>query len=149
MPAPIPAPLVERLLDSWPIARLATLAEAGRPHLVPIVFAWHGGALWSPIDGKPKASTPLARVRNVERDPRAAVLLDRYTGDWKRLWWIRIDGRAEVMRGSGAADPLRAKYPQYRDVPLFRAEPTWLRVAPERTASWYASEAVLDELLAS
>ena len=149
MPAPIPAPLVERLLDTWPVARLATLAAEGRPHLVPIVFARHRGALWSPIDGKPKASRLLGRVRNVERDPRAAVLLDRYAGDWKLLWWIRIDGRAEVVRGSGAADPVRAKYPQYREVPLFRADPTWLRIAPERTASWYASEAVLDELRAS
>jgi PPOX class probable F420-dependent enzyme len=146
MPAPIPEPLVERLLDTWPVARLATHAAGGRPHLVPIVFARDGGALWSPIDGKPKASTRLERVRNVERDPRACVLLDRYAGDWRLLWWIRVDGFAEVVHGEQIAGRMRAKYPQYRQVPLFRGEPTWLRIAPERTSSWYAGDAVLDEL---
>jgi len=29
----------EQLLDSWPVARLATVAASGRPQLVPIVFA--------------------------------------------------------------------------------------------------------------
>jgi hypothetical protein len=45
---------------------------------VPIVFARAGGALWSPIDGKLKAGGGLARVRNIERDPRVALLLDHY-----------------------------------------------------------------------
>jgi PPOX class probable F420-dependent enzyme len=146
MPAPIPEPMVEHLLDTWPVARLATLGTDGRPHLVPIVFARCAGALWSPIDGKPKADRTPARVRNLERDPRVCVLLDRYAGDWRLLWWIRIDARAEVVRGEQAAGEVRAKYPQYREVPLFRGDPTWLRIAPERTVSWYASDAVLDEL---
>ena len=149
MPAPIPEAFVERLLDTWPIARLATLAADGRPHLVPIVFARRDGALWSPVDGKPKRSAALARLRHVERDPRVALLLDRYAADWRRLWWIRVDGRAEVVRGSGAADELRSKYPQYRELPLFRGEPTWLRVEPARIASWYASEGLLEELRGS
>ena len=149
MPAPIPEPLVERLLDTWPVARLATLAPDGRPHLVPLVFARRAGALWSPVDGKPKRSAGLARLRHVEREPRVALLLDRYAGDWRRLWWIRIDGRAGVVRGEQAADELRSKYPQYRELPLFRGEPTWLQIEPERIASWYAGEAVLEELRGS
>jgi PPOX class probable F420-dependent enzyme len=127
----------ERLLDSWPVARLATLAKDGRPHLVPIVFARAGGALWSPIDGKPKAPGVLARVRNALRDPRVALLLDHYDADWQQLWWIRLDGRASLCGADARAEAaLRAKYPQYREVPLFGGEPLLLRIDPERILTW-------------
>jgi len=130
----------ERLLDSWPVARLATLANDGRPHLVPIVFARVGGALWSPIDGKPKSPGVLARVRNILRDPRVALLLDHYDVDWQQLWWIRVDGRAALCGVEANAEAaLRAKYPQYRDVPLFAGEPLLLRIDPERVLTWTSS----------
>ena len=136
---------IERILDEWPVARLATLSAAGAPEVVPIVFARSGGALWSPIDGKPKRGGELARVRNVRRDPRVSVLLDQWDTDWTRLWWLRLDGRAEVasLDGPGAAaaaDALRAKYPRYASgvTPLFAGEPTLLRIAIERSISWKA-----------
>jgi PPOX class probable F420-dependent enzyme len=129
-----------RLLDRWPVARLATIAAGGRPHLVPIVFARTGGVLWSPIDGKPKSAAKLARVRDIERDPRVTVLLDRYDDDWSRLWWIRVAGGASLVAGdAGAEAALRAKYPQYATTPLFRAAPLLLRIAVETTISWTAT----------
>lgn len=147
MPGPLPQPLVQRLLAGWPVARLATIAPDGRPHLVPLVFAWHAGALWSPIDGKPKRGSALARARHLAREPRVALLLDRYAADWRLLWWIRVDGRAGLRPAEAAvAEALRAKYPQYRTVPLFAGEPAVIRIEPERSASWYASDAVLDAL---
>lgn len=150
----LPEDCVEALLRRWPVARLATLDE-GRVHLVPIVFAWWEGALWSPIDGKPKRGGELQRVRNVRREPRVTVLLDRYDADWSRLWWLRLEGRAEVVtteapehdpRFAEPAARLRAKYPQYRSTPLFRGDPTLLRVHVERRVTWCASEAVIAEL---
>lgn len=158
MPGPLPDPLLERLLARWPVARLATVAADGRPHVVPVVFAWCEGALWSPIDAKPKRGGPLARERHLAREPRAALLLDRYDADWDALWWIRIDGRAElrpVPADAGAGSPearataaLRAKYPQYRRVALFATPEAarLVRLVPERTASWYASDRVLAAL---
>jgi len=130
----------ERLLDASPVARLATIAADGRPQLVPIVFARSGGALWSPIDAKPKSGRLLARIRNVERDPRVALLVDRYDDDWRRLWWLRIDGRASIVHGDAAAETsLRAKYPQYRGgVALYGGEPLLVRIEPERVARWSA-----------
>jgi PPOX class probable F420-dependent enzyme len=131
---------IERLLDAWPVARLATVAPDGRPHLVPIAFVRHAGALWSPVDGKPKASAALARLAHVEREPRVAVLLDHYDADRRRLWWVRVDGRAERCGGDAAVEAaLRAKYPQYRETPLYAAEPTLLRIEPGRVSSWRAS----------
>jgi PPOX class probable F420-dependent enzyme len=142
--------VIERLLERWPVARLATLGEVGAPALVPVVFAASGGRLWLPVDGKPKRGGELARVANVRRDPRVALLLDRYEADWSLLWWLRIDGAAEIVAGAAApgvadaAAALRRKYPQYAATPLFRGEePLLLAVDPRRITSWAASEAAL------
>jgi PPOX class probable F420-dependent enzyme len=136
---------IERILATWPVARLATLGEDGRPELVPIVFAESGGALWSPIDGKAKRGVELARVRNLRRDTRVCLLLDHYDADWAKLWWLRLDGRAEVTSADSAearagADALRAKYPAYASgvTPLFTGEPTLIRITVEKRFGWRA-----------
>lgn len=132
---------IERILDTWPVARLATLGPDGAPHQVPIVFARAAGRLYSPVDGKPKRGGPLARLENVRRDPRVCLLLDHWDSDWTRLWWLRLDGRARVVAGtdvdlSEIEPALRAKYPQYATVPLFTDPPTLLEIEVGRTASW-------------
>jgi PPOX class probable F420-dependent enzyme len=144
----LPPAAVSRILDRWPVARLATLGEGGAPALVPIVFAYVAGRLWSPIDGKPKSGRELERLRNVRRDPRVSLLLDAYDDDWELLWWLRVEGRA---RACGSADcdlaaverALRAKYPQYARLPLFSGEPRVLEIAIERAHGWCASERAL------
>jgi PPOX class probable F420-dependent enzyme len=137
---------IERLLDTWPVARLATLAEDGRPELVPIVFARSAGALWSPIDGKPKRGGELARVRNVRRDRRVTLLLDHYDEDWSKLWWLSVPGDAEVVsglsrEGDAAAEALRAKYARYSSgvTPLFApGPPTLIKIRAGRAFGWRA-----------
>ncbi len=143
----LPRETIERLLERWPVARLATWDGRSRPHLVPIVFAPASGRLWSPIDGKPKRTGELARVLHIRRHPQVSLLLDRYDPDWQRLWWLRIDGRAEIVEpeeasASGefdaAAEALRRKYPQYATVPLFRDAPRLIAIDAEATRSWCA-----------
>jgi PPOX class probable F420-dependent enzyme len=142
----IPDEAIERLLDTWPVARLATLAPGNRPHQVPIVFARAAGELWSPIDAKPKAQGELARVRNLRAQPAASLLLDGYAEDWSRLWWLRIDVSARVVEPASASEPeiaaavaaLRAKYPQYEDVAVLRDPPVLLALLPVARASWCA-----------
>jgi PPOX class probable F420-dependent enzyme len=96
-------------------AFLATTGEDLQPHIVPVVFALTGDELVIAIDQKPKTSTDLRRLRNLAWNPLAAVLCDRYDADWRRLWWIRADGRARVDdRNQAAVESLAAKYPQYR-----------------------------------
>lgn len=146
----IPAATRDLLLRHWPAARLATLGPDG-PQLVPIVFAWHESRLWTPVDAKPKRQRELARVRNVRRDPRVGVLLDHYDADWSRLWWLRLEGVAALVgapdpRLEGAAGALRAKYPQYDSVALFRDPPTALVVSVGRTTSWCAGPEALVHL---
>lgn len=103
------------------VARLATVTGDGRPHLVPCCFALVGHRIVSAVDAKPKSTAALRRLDNIAANPSVSVLVDHYDEDWSRLWWIRVDGTAEVAgAGPERAAALRAlatKYPQYRDEP--------------------------------
>ncbi len=144
----LPDDAVELILKGWPVASLATVSEGGRPHVVPIVFVHVAGGIWSPIDGKPKAGGELARIRNVRRDPRISLFFEHYEEDWTRLWWLRVDGEAEVRAPADpGADPevaaalaaLRRKYPQYERIPLLGPSPTLLQIRVGARRSWCAS----------
>jgi len=124
-----------------PVARLATVGPAGRPHLVPVTFAVDGDHVYTAVDAKPKTTTNLRRLRNIRRDPRVAVLADHYEADWDRLWWARADGLASILgEPAGRARPLEllaARYPQYRVNPP--AGPV-IAIAVERWTGWAASD---------
>jgi len=136
-----------------PFAVLATHGADDRLDLVPCCFALidldpvdgHGGEarnevieVVSAVDHKPKRSSRLARLVNIERNSNASMLVDhRDAKDWSQLWWVRVAGTARVVdRGdewSSAVDALVAKYAQYREVP-----PTGpaIRLRIERWAGW-------------
>jgi len=122
-------------------ATLATIAEDGRPRLVPICFVIDGDVLYSPIDEKPKETSDprqLARVRDIERRADVTLLVDRWDEDWDNLAWLRIEGRATLTddpaERTRAIAALRAKYPQYADHDL-ESRPL-IRIAIERVRSW-------------
>jgi len=107
------------LLEQARSATLGTVDTQGRPHLVPIVFAHTDGRLYTAVDHKPKTTLRLKRLRNIEANPRVAVLVDHYDDDWTSLWWIRIDGTARLIdSGPGFREGialLTSKYPPYID----------------------------------
>lgn len=132
-------PWQRELLASQPVARLATIAADGRPHLVPVCFALLGETIVIAIDEKPKRpGIELARLRNIQRDPRVTLLADHYEDDWERLAWVRIDGLARVFaRGDErplGLEGLRARYPQYRAMGL-ESLPL-IEIVPERIVGW-------------
>ena len=140
----VDADLLSALLNVWPVGRLATVTPAGDPHVVPVVFAALEGCVYSPVDGKRKSVRPLARLANVTAHRRASLLLDHYADDWQALWWLRLDGPAEVVSGdavplAAVARRLAGKYPQYRDVAPFSGTPTLLRLRWERVSAWAQS----------
>ena len=97
---------------------LATINGTGAPDLVPVCFSIVGDGLAIPVDSvKPKRSTALGRIRNLERDPRATLLVERWdAADWSRLWWVRLSlHRADVPTevGEQLVAQLRERYPQY------------------------------------
>lgn len=121
------------------VARLATVGADGAPHQVPFCFALKGDVLYSAVDWKPKRGGRLRRLENAAREPRVSVLVDHYVEDWRRLWWVRLEGVAGELREGPEADLalglLRDKYRQYAGRPP--GGPV-LRIEIERWRGWSA-----------
>jgi PPOX class probable F420-dependent enzyme len=130
------------LLEELRVGHLATVSADGRPHLVPVCYALLGEEIVIAVDEKPKRSGKLQRLRNIARDPRATLLVDRYDDDWQRLAWVRIDGVASIVAQGGALPAaiaaLRARYRPYGSMPL-EALPL-IVIAVERIAAWRWTE---------
>jgi len=141
MSVPLHSPALRARLRQARVARLATADSAGRPHLIPICFAYDGRAFYTALDLKPKQARPerLARVRNLQANPNVALLVDEYRQDWKQLFYILVRGRARLLKGGSehrkAHRLLRAKYPQYRKG-LLPADAPVIRIVPSRTVVW-------------
>lgn len=133
-------PSASRLIRCARVAHLATADRNGLPHVVPICFAFDGKDLYSPIDEKPKKSSPLKlkRIKNIQVNPHACVVIDRYDDDWKRLAYVLITGRATILlRGQKhqkAVLLLRRKYPQYRKMAI--QDRPMIHIRPTRVTSW-------------
>jgi len=109
---------MRRRVAAAPVGRLGTVTSDGRPHLVPCCFALVGDTVYSAVDGKPKSTTNLKRLANIQANPTASLLVDQYEDDWTQLWWVRLSGPARVTKDKAVAiDALMAKYHQYRDRP--------------------------------
>jgi PPOX class probable F420-dependent enzyme len=100
------------------VARLATVDDRTRPHLVPITFAVRGEQVAFAVDHKPKNTRNLKRLNNIRANPNVTLLIDEYAEDWSTLWWARADGQASILTGepemTEPIDWLVAKYQQYR-----------------------------------
>ncbi len=131
---------VERFIREARVARLATVDETGQPLVVPICFAWDGSALFSAVDAKPKQTRDLRRLRNIRANPKVSVVIDHYEEAWKRLRWVIVQGRAEILASDTkqALNLLREKYPQYATVGLSVGAPI-IRVTPTRVLTWSAT----------
>lgn len=129
-------------------AVLATIRPDGSARLVPIAFVADKGLIYTPLDEKPKSVADprdLARVHDIEEDPRVSVLVDSWDEDWSALGWLRLDGTARLISPDDESAPehanavglLRAKYEQYSSHAL-EARPV-IRIEIERSRSWFAS----------
>ena len=109
---------MEHRVASEAVARLATVGEDGRPHIVPICFALDAQTLYFAVDSKPKQTTNLKRLRNIAAHAAVSILVDHYEDDWNQLWWVRLDGDARVVTNEGEVQKalrlLAARYSQYR-----------------------------------
>lgn len=127
-------PHVSRLLDDERRAVMTTISKDGSPHAVPVVFARAGDEIVSPIDHKPKSGTVMARVRNLERDDRVALLIDHYVERWEELVWLMVRGRAVLdLDAVDLMGSLNERYPQYEPDERHDA---LIRITPERLSWW-------------
>jgi len=126
----------KRVADAT-VARLATVGEDGKPHLVPITFALDGDTLYFAVDAKPKRTENLQRLKNIRANPSVCVLVDHYDDDWTRLWWVRVDGTARIVEDRAnamhALDLLARRYEQYA-----RTRPAGpvVSIAVDRISGW-------------
>jgi PPOX class probable F420-dependent enzyme len=119
------------------VARVGTVDEQGRAHLVPIVFVLDGDRLYSATDDDPR---PAKRLRNLARDLRVTVLVDAYDEDWSTVWWVRLRGRGRAVEDprarAHARRLLEEKYPQFGDAPPAEAAGPVMAVDIEEWAGW-------------
>ena len=140
------SPADRAFLHQARVGHLATASADGVPHVVPVCFVFDGACVYSAIDAKPKrVSAPkLRRLQNIQANPRVSFLVDRYDEDWKRLRYVLIFGRAEILESGQdherALTLLREKYAQYRTMSGFGQGPV-IRLTPERVTSWSAGSA--------
>lgn len=137
--ASVPRWAIERL-ERERVARLATADTTGAPSVVPVCFVWREGSIYSAVDGKPKATRRLRRLLNLERNPQAALLLDGWSEDWSRLWWVLVRGPATVAAtgNEAALGWLERKYEQYATVTV---GPEVIRLDAVEVGCWRADGA--------
>jgi len=106
------------------------------------VFALLDGDILTPVDEKPQDVPPteLRWVRNIQANPRVALVVDHYAEDWSRLGWLQVRGTATLQSLADYSDhppavaALRAKYDQYGTHAL--EERSLVRVEPGAVRSW-------------
>ena len=129
-----------RWLAAAPVGHMATADADGAPHVIPVCYAFDGRAIYSVLDRKPKSAalTRLRRVKNIQANPQVSLVVDHYEDDWRRLGYVLVFGRAELLldgdeRGA-AVRLLREKYQQYRDMDV--DENPVIKIVPERIVGW-------------
>jgi coenzyme F420-0:L-glutamate ligase/coenzyme F420-1:gamma-L-glutamate ligase len=116
------------------VARLATVDEHGRPHVIPVCFAYQDGFIYSVLDAKPKRVPvrQLRRVRNLLANPNVQLLVDHYDEDWSRLRYVQLRGQASLLESGSEHESaillLRHKYHQYEAMPIANAPVIRLKV---------------------
>ncbi|MGA7911582.1 MAG: TIGR03668 family PPOX class F420-dependent oxidoreductase [Candidatus Dormiibacterota bacterium] len=128
---------MRRHLGGARVGRLATGGPGGQPHVVPVCFAFEGDTIYIAVDGKPKQTRDLKRLRNIAANPAVALLVDHYEDDWAKLWWVRVDGHARVItdgvESEKAIELLAARYEQYRSS---RPAGPVVAIAIDRWSGW-------------
>jgi hypothetical protein len=134
---------LDEFLGDQRTCRLATLSPSG-PHVSPVWFVWHGGALWV------YSLTRSQRWADLQRDPRVAVVVDD-GHHYAELHGVELEGQAAVVgpvpRTGGEpetpeirelAEPERLMARKYSGSEQLTHDGrhAWLRIAPEKITSW-------------
>lgn len=119
--------------------RVATTGPDG-PHATPLWFVWDGASLWL------YSLVRSQRWADLQRDPRVGIVVDAGI-EYLELRGVEITGRAAVVGDVPRTDtpePALAAIEREFAVKYFAGAPrmvhdnrhAWLRVTPEKIASW-------------
>ena len=80
----------------------------------------------------------LRRVLNITQNPEISFIVDHYDEDWRKLGYVIVRGKAEIMQTGKEHDHalflLKRKYRQYRRMNL-RNRPV-IRIVPTKITVW-------------
>ena len=137
---------LKTIVDKATVARLATVDSECKPHLIPVVFVFDNDCYFIPIDEKTKRSKPenLKRIKNIQQNPNVALLIDEYNEDWRKLYFIMIQGKASIIGGKEleqnelkllekAHKLLSAKYLQYQKIAIGEYV---IMIVPQKVITW-------------
>ena len=130
------------LLDSERVVVVSSIGPRGWPHSMPMWFLVRGGEIWVWTYAKSQ------KVRNLERDPRATLLVEAGF-EYTELRGIQIEAEAELIRDpprvAEFGRDLAIRYTEGIDsiegdaAAAFEAQAakrTAIRFVPVRTATW-------------
>lgn len=124
---------LEQFLTESRTLRLATVGDDGVPHVVPLWFAWHAGAIWL------NSLTKSERHDHLRAGRPVGLVID--DGErYEELRGVRMTGTPEVVPDE---DPVRVeayrrfarKYFGVEELPNQRSYET-VRIVPDEIASW-------------
>ncbi len=129
------------LIKGAKVARLATVDQKSHPYVVPVVFVFHENLFFIPLDEKTKTviSRKLKRVKNIEKNANVTLLIDKYQNDWKKLFFLMIQGKATVINGKNSKlmDKIHklfiSKYPQYKRIGVGNS---CIKINPSKVTYW-------------
>ena len=126
---------IAHLIEWERVCRVATVGEAGMPHLVPVCHVLSGGKVYfaSGDDGR--------KVLNLRANPRLALTIDLYSDDWANLKGVMVQGMAALIDKGPRFRKIRAllykKYPQYpNEAALDESDSAIVEVTPVHVFSW-------------
>jgi PPOX class probable F420-dependent enzyme len=130
--------LARELLGARLMANLATHARDGGIHLVPMWFLWDGEAILIPTNHATQ------KARNIERDPRASVMIDDSREGFD-LRGITISGEVALVRPSDSFRLNRSIHLKYLSVAerdsaridaYLSTDDVTIHLKPNRTFIW-------------
>jgi len=128
---------LEQFLTENQYGRLATANLAAEPHITPLGYVYHDGAIWF------HALRGGRRDRDLEENPKVAFLVDDGLGpeyDYTKLRGAILYGTCMVadddprMEGARLAFMRAMRASSVREIQ--RRTHSWYRIDVERTSSW-------------
>ncbi len=120
------------LLESAREVHVATVSPDGVPHVAPLWFVWHDGAVWL------SSLIKSRRTRDLRKGSPVAICADTGT-DYAELRGAVLRGRFVEAEGDPGLDRAKQRYAQkyWGDVPIPEVRShVWLKLVPDEIASW-------------
>ncbi|MFQ5762044.1 MAG: pyridoxamine 5'-phosphate oxidase family protein [Candidatus Bathyarchaeia archaeon] len=119
----------ETLQSHW-LSRLATVSSQGKPHLVPVAYAFDGSYFYASSDRGSR------KLKNVAVNPNVCLLIDEHQNP---RWGIMVEGQADLL--SSGPDYIRAGkllgHELVGEHYMHAGHPQIIiRIKPERKVSW-------------